>query len=107
MASDGLWHGTYHCTPSRGGAEFTMQIRINVIQGVGTWTRNGQGPGNQSLTMRFNGSTVLFQRVFTVLGQPNNFSTGTFNARFDGTTVSGSGPEQNSGGRTCDVSFSR
>src|SRR5204862_5506152 len=34
--TDGTWRGTYRCTPSRGGGEFTMAVNITVQGGVGT-----------------------------------------------------------------------
>src|SRR5262249_55952396 len=42
---DGLWRGIYHCTPSKGGGDFTIQVQIQVDGGSGTWVRPGSGPG--------------------------------------------------------------
>ena len=105
---DGLWQGTYACTPSRHGGNFTINLQINISGGSGSWVRPGSGPGtigNQSLTIRINGSQVAVARVFTPQNQVGVFSTGTMTARYDGTTISGSGPEHNSGGRNCDLSL--
>jgi hypothetical protein len=99
-----VWHGTYHCSAARGAPEFTMRVRIQVSQGVGTWARAGEGPGNQSLTMRFTGQQVLFQRVYTA-NQGTIVSTANLTARFEGNAVTGSGAEAT--GRTCEASFTR
>jgi hypothetical protein len=107
---DGLWRGTYHCTPSRGGGDFTMHVQIQVAGGSGTWTRPGSGPGttgNQSLSVRINGSQVTISRVYSPLNQIGVYSTGTMMARYENGTITGTAPEQNSGGRTCTVILTR
>src|SRR5262245_30720022 len=107
---DGLWQGTYRCTPSRHGSNFTMNLQINVVGGTGTWVRPGSGPGttgNQSLTIRINGPQVAVARVFSPQNQIGVFSTGTMTARYEGTTITGSGPEHDSGGRNCDLSLTK
>jgi serine/threonine protein kinase/peptidoglycan hydrolase-like protein with peptidoglycan-binding domain len=108
--ADGLWRGTYHCTPSRGAGEFTINLQINVSGGSGTWHRPGSGPGttgNQSITLQITGTQVLVQRVFTRLNQAGAFSTATMVAQLQNGTITGSGPEANSGGRTCQIMLAR
>jgi len=107
---DGLWRGTYHCTPSRGGGDFTMHVQIQVAGGNGTWTRPGSGPGttgNQSLTVRVTGSQVMVSRYHAVANQTGIYSTGTMMARYENGIITGTGPEQNSGGRTCTINLTR
>ena len=106
--TDGLWQGTYSCTPSRHGGNFTINLQMTVTGGAGSWVRPGSGPGttgNQSLSIRINGSQVAVARVFSPQNQVGVFSTGTMVARYDGNTITGSGPEQNSGGRNCDLAL--
>ena len=102
-----MWN--LHCAVRHGG-DFTIHAQINVSGGSGTWVRPGSGPGtsgNQSLTLRFNGQQVIVSRVYSPQNQVGVLSTGTMVASYDGRMVTGSGPEQNSGGRTCDISLSR
>jgi peptidoglycan hydrolase-like protein with peptidoglycan-binding domain len=107
--TDGAWHGTYTCTPSKHGGAFTIQLQMTVNGGAGSWVRPGSGPGttgNQSVSIRISGSQVTVARVFSPQNQVGVFSTGTMVARYDGNnTIAGSGPEQNSGGRNCDLSL--
>jgi peptidoglycan hydrolase-like protein with peptidoglycan-binding domain len=108
--TDGLWRGTYHCTASRHGGDFTMHVQLTVAGGTGTWTRPGSGPntaGNQSLTVKIAGSQVYVSRVYSPLNQVGVFTTGTMLARFENGTITGTGPEQNSGGRTCTINLTR
>jgi len=108
--TDGLWRGTYHCTPSRHGGDFTMHVQLTVTGGTGTWVRPGSGPntaGNQSLTVRISGSQVNVSRVFSPLNQVGVFTTGTMVARYENGIITGSGPETNSGGRVCTINFTR
>ena len=109
--TDGAWHGTYTCTPSKHGGPFTIQLQITVNGGAGSWVRPGSGPGttgNQSVSIRINGAQVAVARVFSPQNQVGVFSTGTMAARYDGNnTITGSGPEQNSGGRNCDLSLTK
>jgi serine/threonine protein kinase len=108
--ADGLWRGTYHCTPSRAAGEFTINLQINVSGGSGTWHRPGSGPGtigNQSVTLQITGTQVVVQRVFTRLNQAGVHSTATMTAQLQNGTITGSGPETNSGGRTCQITLAR
>jgi serine/threonine protein kinase/peptidoglycan hydrolase-like protein with peptidoglycan-binding domain len=110
VGADGPWRGTYHCTPSRGGGEFTMNVHMTVASGVGTWVRPGSGPGtvgNQSLSIKISGSQVVVSRVHAAGGQAGVFTTGTMNARHENGMITGTGPEQNSGGRTCTINLTR
>jgi hypothetical protein len=105
-----LWQGTYTCTPSKHGGPLTIQLQINVNGGAGSWVRPGSGPGtigNQSVSIRINGAQVAVARVFSPQNQVGVFSTATMVARYDGNTITGSGPEQNSGGRNCDLSLAK
>jgi hypothetical protein len=105
---DGHWQGTYSCTPSKHGGSFTINLQINVAGGTGTWIRPGSGPGttgNQSITIRINGPQVALARVYSPQNQVGVSSTGTMVARYDGNAITGSGPENNSGGRNCDLSL--
>ena len=107
---DGVWRGTYHCTPSRAGGDFTMHVQIPVAGGSGTWVRPGSGPGtmgNQSLTVRISGSQVNVSRVYSPLNQVGVFTTGTMLARFENGIITGTAPEQNSGGRVCTINLTR
>jgi len=82
---------------------------MTVAGGSGTWLRPGTGEtGNQSVSMTFNGNQVLISRVFVPQNQAGTRNTATMRAQFDGqNTVTGSGPEANSGGRNCDISMRR
>ncbi|MDI1286615.1 MAG: protein kinase [Reyranella sp.] len=105
---DGVWRGTYHCTPSRGGPEFTVALQVTVSGGAGTWIRPGSGPstqGNHSISVKINGPQVVVSRVFVPGNQP--VQTATMSARYEGNTISGGGPEAGSGGRTCNISLTR
>jgi peptidoglycan hydrolase-like protein with peptidoglycan-binding domain len=108
---DGLWQGTYTCTPSKHGGSFTINLQINVVGGSGSWVRPGSTPGsggNHSVTIRINGSQVSVARVFSPQNQIGVSSTATMNARYDGgTTIMGSGAEHNGGGRTCDLGLTK
>jgi hypothetical protein len=107
---DGLWRGTYHCTPARGSGDFTIHLQMQVAGGSGTWTRPGSGPGttgNQSLTIKINGSQVMVSRYHAVANQTGVYSTGTMMARYENGTITGTAPEQNSGGRTCTIILTR
>jgi serine/threonine protein kinase len=108
--TDGLWRGTYHCTPSRNGGDITMHVQMTVAGGTGTWVRPGSGPntaGNQSLTVKISGSQVHVSRVFSPLNQVGVFTTGTMVARFENGIITGTAPEANSGGRTCTINLTR
>jgi peptidoglycan hydrolase-like protein with peptidoglycan-binding domain len=109
---DGLWAGTYHCSPSRaGGSEFNARFQVTLSGGAGTWVRPGSESGtlvgNQSLSVKVTGSQVAVSRVYTPGNRVGVFQTATMAARFDGNSISGSGPEHNSGGRTCDIALTR
>jgi peptidoglycan hydrolase-like protein with peptidoglycan-binding domain len=108
---DGTWRGTMQCTPSRGGGEFTVQLLINVVGGNGTWVRPGGGPGtggNQSVAIWISGQQVRVTRVYVPQNQPGVMQPATMAARYDGaSTITGSGPEANGGGRTCQISLTR
>jgi serine/threonine protein kinase len=107
---DGPWRGTYHCTPSRNGGDFTMHVQMTVAGGTGTWVRPGSGAGsvgNQSLSIKIEGAQVLVSRVHTPGRQAGVFATGTMIARYENGTITGTGPEQNGGGRTCTINLTR
>jgi serine/threonine protein kinase/peptidoglycan hydrolase-like protein with peptidoglycan-binding domain len=107
---DGLWRGAYHCGPGRGGGDFTIHLQIQVAGGSGTWTRPGSGPGttgNQSLTIRINGPQVVVLRYHALSNQQGVYATGTMIARHENGIITGTGPEQNSGGRTCTINLTR
>jgi peptidoglycan hydrolase-like protein with peptidoglycan-binding domain len=110
--SDGQWSGTYHCSPSRvGGTEFNVRFPITLSGGAGTWIRPGSESGtmvgNQSISIRVTGAHVVVSRVYTPGNRVGVFQTATMSARFEGNSVTGSGPEHNSGGRTCDIALTR
>jgi hypothetical protein len=110
--ADGHWAGTYHCTasPRGGGGEFNVRIQLNVSGGTGAWTRPGSGPGTmglQSISVTITGNQVAVARIHAPNNLGGGFATATLSARFEGNTISGSGPERNSGGRTCDISLTR
>ncbi len=107
---DGAWRGTLHCTPSRNGGELNIPLLITLSGGSGTWVRPGSGPGTsgvQSISLHVNGSQVTVARAFIPNGQTGAVLTGKSSARFDGNTISGSGPEAGGGGRICTISLTR
>jgi len=110
---DGHWMGTYHCSAAtRGGAggEFTIRFQLNISGGTGTWTRPGSGPGTMglhSITLTVSGTQVVAARLHAPQGQGGNLVTATMSARLEGNTISGSGPERNGGGRTCEIALTR
>jgi serine/threonine protein kinase/peptidoglycan hydrolase-like protein with peptidoglycan-binding domain len=107
---DGAWRGMMQCSPSNLAGPFRIPLQIAVAGGSGTWTRPGSGvgiPGNQSVSIRFSGASVIVSRTFVPRNQPTVTQVATMTARFDGNAVSGSGPEQNGGGRSCTISLTR
>lgn len=108
---DGVWRGSYRCTASRSGSEFTIgNLQIVVSGGTGTWVRPGSGPtslGNHSLSIKLSGSQATVSRVYTPHNQVGVFQTAVLTVRHDGNSITGSGPEQNSGGRSCDIALTR
>jgi serine/threonine protein kinase len=107
---DGRWHGTYHCTHSKGGGEFNINLQIEIAGGSGTWNRPGSGPGtvgNQSVTIKIIGSQVLVSRVYSPFNQAGVYSTATMTARYENGTITGTAPEHSSGGRTCTINLTR
>jgi peptidoglycan hydrolase-like protein with peptidoglycan-binding domain len=107
---DGHWQGTYECGPtSTGAGAFTIPLNFAMHNGSGGWTRNGSGPGNQSLSIAVSGSRVQVVRTYM---PPNGKNAGTImqgvsSARFEGNSITGSGAEANSGGRTCNLILTR
>ena len=63
--------------------------------------------GNQSLSIRVTGSHVVVQRSYTPGNRVGVFQTATMTARLEGNSITGSGPEHNSGGRTCEIALTR
>jgi len=107
---DGVWRGPMHCTSSRLGGEFTVGMQITISGGSGTWTRPGSGPGTrgiQSVSLQISGAQVNVSRIFVPNNQPGVSQTGRMSARFEGNSISGAGPEQGGGGRTCNISLTR
>jgi len=109
--ADGLWHGTYRCSPNKNAGDFNMNVQIHVTGGTGTWVRPGSGPstqGNQSLTITVRGSAVHITRNYVPQNSPGVVNTAQMTAQYDGAnTISGGGPEQYGGGRTCQISLTR
>ena len=110
-SSDGVWSGTYQCTPSRGGGAFTLNVRVAVQGGHGVYAVPGAmaaSRGNHSLAMTFNGQSVILERVYVPTNREGAApQTASMSARFEGGTITGTGPEANSGGRTCTVILTR
>jgi hypothetical protein len=108
---DGMWRGSYRCSPSRGGPDFNMNIQIAVTGGTGTWVRPGSGPGsvgNQSLSITIRGNTVAIARNYVPEKASGQINTAQMSARYDGAnTISGGGAEQYSGGRSCEINLTR
>jgi hypothetical protein len=107
---DGVWRGTMHCTPSRGGNEFTVGLQMTVSGGSGTWNRPGSGPGTggiQSISLQISGAQVAVSRVYVPNNQPGTHQTGRMSARFEGNSINGAGEERGGGGRTCNISLTR
>jgi hypothetical protein len=109
--ADGLWHGTYRCTPSRHGGDFNINFQVQVSGGMGTWVRPGSGPGtqgNQSITVTIRGNRAQVARSYIPQNQPGLVNTAQLTVPYDGAnTISGGGAEQYSGGRTCQILLSR
>ena len=88
-----------------------FHLLINVVGGTGTWVRPGSGPGTggvQSVSIRVNGRDVVVSRAYVPANQAGVQQTATMRAQFDGAaTISGGGPEHNSGGRTCQIVLTR
>ena len=82
---------------------------MTVAGGTGTWLKAGSGEtGNQSVSMTFNGNQVVISRVYVPQNQATSRNTATMRAQYDGqNTVTGAGPEANSGGRNCDITMKR
>jgi peptidoglycan hydrolase-like protein with peptidoglycan-binding domain len=106
---DGVWQGNLHCTPSRNGNEFKINMALTITNGSGTWVRAGTSEtGTHSVTLTVNGNLVGVSRVFTPGNHVGITQTATMRAQFDGkTAISGSGPEANGGGRNCDINMQR
>jgi peptidoglycan hydrolase-like protein with peptidoglycan-binding domain len=106
---DGVWQGNLHCTPSRLGNEFSVNLFMTIANGSGTWQRGGTSEtGTHSVTLTVSGSQVQVARVFTPNNRVGTTQTATMRAQFDGAnTISGAGPEANGGGRNCDINMRR
>ncbi len=108
---DGLWRGSMHCTANRVAGPFNSGLEIRIAGGAGTWVKPGSGPGttgNQSITVKVSGNQVIVQRLFIPINNANApLQTATMGARLNGNVISGSGPEANSGGRTCEIILDR
>jgi hypothetical protein len=70
-------------------------------------SESGTTVGNQSLSIRVSGSQVAVARIHAPGNRVGVFQTATMTARFEGNSIAGSGPEHNSGGRTCDIALTR
>jgi peptidoglycan hydrolase-like protein with peptidoglycan-binding domain len=109
---DGRWSGTYQCGTNNVAGPFTMPINLMVQGGHGAYTvpnSTGTSPGNHSLAVTISGKSVSVQRTFVSTGGKNagNLVVATMGgARFDGSTILGTGLES-AGGRTCTLSLSR
>ena len=109
---DGSWHGTYRCTPGRIGAgNLNINLQIAVSGGTGTWVRPGSGPGTagiQSISLTIHGTVVSVARAYILPNQPGVLQTAQLSAHYDGAnSITGGGPEANSGGRSCDINLTR
>jgi peptidoglycan hydrolase-like protein with peptidoglycan-binding domain len=109
---DGHWRGTYQCSSNRLAGEFAILVNVTLRGGAGTWTRPGAGVGtmgNQSLNILVTGKRVTIERLFypSVGKNIGTLESATLGARFEGGTITGSGPEAGSGGRTCQVILTR
>ncbi len=109
---DGRWTGTYQCTPSRGGGPFTMHVVLVIQGGTGTWSVPNATEttlGNHSIAVRLTGASVVVQRTYSPTSGANkgSLATSMIVAHFEGGTISGSGPESNSGGRICTIALTR
>jgi peptidoglycan hydrolase-like protein with peptidoglycan-binding domain len=108
---DGLWHGSYRCTPAKGGSDFNINIQIRVSGGTGTWVRPGSGPGttgNQSITITIRGNLVAISRNYSPEKALGQVMTAQMSAHYDGANaITGGGAEAYSGGRSCEINFTR
>jgi hypothetical protein len=66
-------------------------------------------PGNHSLSVRVSGRNVAVLRTYLPTAGANQgvLTTGLMQAQFEGGTITGVGPESNSGGRTCTIILTR
>jgi len=108
---DGRWNGTYQCASNNIGIPFSMAVRITLQGGHGFFTIPGStstSPGNHSISVAVNGQSVVIQRTFVSTGGKNVGSviTASMSARFEGGTITGTGPESQ-GGRICTVVLTR
>jgi len=109
---DGRWTGSYSCTASFGGGPFTVPLNVEMRGGVATWTRpnaTATTRGNQSITVRVTGKSVVAERVYSPMGGANQGSTLTSSlaARFEDGKITGSGSETPNTQRTCTLLLTR
>ncbi|HTR85835.1 MAG TPA: protein kinase [Reyranella sp.] len=104
---DGIWRGTYHCTPPKNGSgPFTFNVTFNVNGGQASWARPGSGPGTtgvQTISLHIVGARADFARLYIPNNTPDISHTGTLSGHYDQAagTISASGPEANGAGRVC------
>jgi hypothetical protein len=108
---DGVWTGTYQCGSNGIGAAFTMPVRMAVQGGHGVHIIPVASPtqsGNHALAVTITGKSAFFQRTFVAAGGKNAGTqiTTSLNARFEGGTITGTGPESQ-GNRVCTVILTR
>lgn len=111
-SADGHWRGTYQCSANKMAGEFVILLDMTLRGGAGKWVRPGSGPGtkgNQAVNVLVSGTRVAVERLYypTVGKNMGTLESGTMAARFEGGTITGSGPESNSAGRTCHVILTR
>jgi hypothetical protein len=66
-------------------------------------------PGNHALALKVTGRNVVVQRTYSPTAGANQggIVTSGMVAQFEGGTITGVGPESNSGGRTCTIILTR
>ena len=101
---DGRWQGIYHCTPSQGGPEMNLHVTVEIANGTGTWQPR---PGGMSVTLRVNGDRVFFTRNYHPFNNVEKWNTASIAGRWSGRSITASGPEANSGGRSCEINLTK
>ena len=108
---DGPWKGVYKCTPSKGGGPFGMNVQLTLRGGHGVYVVPDTSEtmrGNHSLSVSVNGRDVVVSRTYLpTTSNKATTVTGTMIAHFEGGTITGAGPESNSGGRNCTILLTR
>jgi serine/threonine protein kinase len=107
ISPDGQWRGSYHCGANDIAGEFTLALDLAIANGSGKWVRPPTEKSRTlSLTLTVQGANVIDVREFERRGVAGAlFATST--ARYSGSRIKGSGAEDNSRGRVCELELTR